>query len=155
MEYSQSTGLGPTYLGIVIGGAVGYVLTALLLSPVDAGCKTLFVCYAEDPKEMASSDSCSNLPGTFLEPSLLRPCGCWTARRRASAPHSRRRWRRVRRSRRPGRTRTSRSPRRREAAGREDRGRIAACWMVGGRAGEAGARACEWGTSLVCVCVSE
>ena len=54
MEYSQSTGLGPTYLGIVIGGAVGYVLTALLLSPVDAGCKTLFVCYAEEPQGLES-----------------------------------------------------------------------------------------------------
>jgi len=47
------TGLGPTYLGVVVGVGVGYVLTAVGLAPVDAGAKTLFVCFAESPKELA------------------------------------------------------------------------------------------------------
>ena len=44
--------LGPVYLGITIGGAVGWILTGIALAPVDAGSKALFVCYAESPKEM-------------------------------------------------------------------------------------------------------
>jgi len=46
------TGLGPTYLGVVVGLGVGYVLTNVGLAPVDAGAKSLFVCYAESPKEL-------------------------------------------------------------------------------------------------------
>jgi hypothetical protein len=40
---------GVTYIGMVVGGGVGYVLTQLLLAPVDAAAKTIFVCYAEEP----------------------------------------------------------------------------------------------------------
>ena len=38
---------------VVVGVGVGYVLTAVGLAPVDAGAKTLFVCFAESPKELA------------------------------------------------------------------------------------------------------
>lgn len=40
---------GVTFIGMLVGGGVGYVLTQLLLAPVDAAAKTIFVCYAEDP----------------------------------------------------------------------------------------------------------
>ena len=41
-------------VGILVGASVGFFLTLLGLAPVDAGSKTLFVCYAESPRELAS-----------------------------------------------------------------------------------------------------
>ena len=44
---------GVTWLGMAVGGGVGYILTKLMLAPVDAAAKTIFVCYAEDPSSLA------------------------------------------------------------------------------------------------------
>jgi len=47
----QATAVVPAYhLGIIIGGVFGYLITGIVLAPVDAGCKTIFVCYAEEPQ---------------------------------------------------------------------------------------------------------
>ena len=52
-EAYNLTGVGPEWLGVLVGGATGYVLTIVGLAPVDAGSKALFVCYAESPHGLA------------------------------------------------------------------------------------------------------
>ena len=63
--------LGPVYLGITIGGAVGWILTGIALAPVDAGSKALFVCYAESPKEM--QEKSPSLAAKLAEGAPLSP----------------------------------------------------------------------------------
>jgi len=41
-----------TALAIAIGALVGFCIVHAGLQPVDAGTKTLFVCYAEEPEYM-------------------------------------------------------------------------------------------------------
>lgn len=65
------TGLGPAYIAVLIGAATGYVLTSIGLAPVDGGCKTLFVCYAESPKELA--DKSPALSAKLGEGAALSP----------------------------------------------------------------------------------
>ena len=63
--------LGPAWLGVVIGGAVGWILTGVVLAPLDAGSKALFVCYAESPKEL--QDKSPGLASKLAEGAPLSP----------------------------------------------------------------------------------
>ena len=47
---SSSLGMpGTEFITCTAGALVGYVVVYIGLKPVDAGAKTLFVCYAEEP----------------------------------------------------------------------------------------------------------
>jgi len=61
------------YMAVLIGIAVGYVLTSIGLAPVDGGSKTLFVCYAESPAELAGKSPA--LSAKLGESSSLKPKG--------------------------------------------------------------------------------
>jgi len=48
----NSASYGGLGVCVVLGAAVGWFLTGVGLSPIDAGAKALFVCYAESPEGM-------------------------------------------------------------------------------------------------------
>ena len=57
-------------IAIVCGGIVGYLVMALGTSTVEAGCKTLFVCFAEEPT--ALRDLAPELYATFNEAAPIK-----------------------------------------------------------------------------------
>uniref|UniRef100_A0A7S2J4X0 Choline transporter-like protein n=1 Tax=Haptolina brevifila TaxID=156173 RepID=A0A7S2J4X0_9EUKA len=48
---------GTVILSCIMGGLMGCVILSMGLKPVDAGVKTLFVCYAEEPSYLEKADS--------------------------------------------------------------------------------------------------
>ena len=60
-------------IAVGCGGVVGYLVMALGTSTVDAGCKTLFVCFAEEPT--ALRDLAPELYASFAEAAPIKGKG--------------------------------------------------------------------------------